>query len=171
MKHKICIITASNGKNLELAQSFKSHLENKGQEVSFINVVDLDLPLYSPNAAKIHNSVNVIAPFKNDLSADAFIFVAPEYNGSTPPTFSNFLSWVSTSTKDWRETFNRKTALIASASAGSGLHVLAAMRMQLGFIGMNVLGRQVASTMSKPFIHEELEKIIDELLETIPTKK
>lgn len=171
MKNKICIVTASNGKNLELAESFKTHLVNKNVEVHLINLVELDLPLYTPKAEAAHKAVDVVAPFKNYLDADGYIFVAPEYNGSTPPAFGNFLAWVSRSTKNWRETFNRKTALIASASAGSGLHVLITMRSQLSFIGMNVLGRQIVSTMSKPHVQEEVEIVISEFLETIPNKK
>lgn len=170
MKNKICIVTASNGKNLELAESFKTHLINKNIEVSLINVVEHELPLYSSKAESTHHAAQVIAPFKDQLEANAFIFVAPEYNGSTPPAFGNFLAWVSRSTKNWRDTFNGRTALIATASAGTGLHVLMCMRMQLAFIGMNVLGRQVASTMSKPLTHEDVEKFIDELLISIPNR-
>lgn len=170
MKNKICIVTASNGKNLELAESFMAHLSNKNIEAALINIVEYELPLYSRKAEDSYTSIDVVAPFKDHLEADAYIFVAPEYNGSTPPAFANFVAWVSRSTKNWRDTFNGKTALIATASAGPGVHVLMAMRMQLAFIGMNVIGRQAASTMSKPLSHDDLEKFIDALIASIPQK-
>lgn len=168
---KITIITASVGKNLELSNGIMEHLKKHQAEASLINLVELDLPLYHSKAESHHKAEELVAPFKAQLDADAFIIVAPEYNGGPPPVFSNFLSWVSRSTKNWRETFNRKTALIATASAGSGINVLTILRMQLSFIGMNVMGRQIVSTMSKPVVHEDVEKVIIELLETIPVKQ
>lgn len=167
MKKKICIITASTGENLRLANSFKEHVLNNGFNASLINVVDLDLPLYSPKAHSANDPSKIVSPFKEDLNADGFIFVAPEYNGAPPPAFTNFLAWVSVSTKDWRETLNRKTAMIATASGGGGQSVLMHMRMQLSFIGMNLLGRQVISTGAKPIDHAGLEKYVTELIETI----
>lgn len=167
---KICVITASTGKNLELSLGIIEHLKKHNAEVSLINIVEHNLPLYSTNAESHHKAEELIAPFKEQLRADAFIIVAPEYNGGLPPSFSNFLAWVSRSTKNWRETFNRKTGLIATCSAGGGVNVLTILRMQLAFIGMNIIGRQIVSTLSKPVPHEEVEKVIIELLESIPSK-
>jgi chromate reductase, NAD(P)H dehydrogenase (quinone) len=168
---KICIITASVGKNLELAQNIELLLTKHNAEVSLINLVKLDLPLYSTTAESHHKAEVLVAPFKDQLNADAFVFVAPEYNGSTPPVLNNFLAWVSRSTKNWRDTFNRKTGMIATASAGSGLQVLMIMRMQLSFIGMNVIGRQIVSTMSRPVQETEVEAMCIELLRSIPSEQ
>jgi chromate reductase len=167
---KICVITASVGKNLELAQAIVGHLQKHNAEVSLLNLVDLHLPLYSSLAESHHKAEVLVAPFKDQLNVDAFVIVAPEYNGAPPPVFTNFISWVSRSTKNWRETFNKKTGLIATASAGNGLQVLMILRMQLAFIGMNIIGRQIASTMSKPAIQEEVEAVCIELLRTIPSQ-
>lgn len=165
---KICVITASVGKNLELAQAIVAHLKKHNADASLLNLVDLDLPLYSTVAETRHEAQVLVAPFKEQLEADAFVFVSPEYNGSTPPVFNNFLAWTSRSTKNWRETFNAKTALIATASAGNGIQALSIMRLQLSFIGMNVLGRQIVSTMSKPVVETEVEAVCLQLLKTIP---
>ena len=165
---KICVITASIGKNLELAQLIVSHLKKHNAEVTLIDLVSLNLPLYSSAAESHHKAEVLVEPFKEQLKADAFVFVAPEYNGGPPPVFTNFVAWVSRSTKNWRDTFNRKTGMIATASAGSGLQVLTILRMQLSFIGMNVMGRQIVSTMSKPHVDADVEAVCIELLRTIP---
>lgn len=167
---KICVITASVGKNLELANGIMEHLKKHNVHATLINIVELDLPLYHSRAESHHKAEVLVAPFKDQLEADAFVFVAPEYNGSTPPSLNNFLAWVSRSTKNWRDTFNRKTAVIATASAGGGLGIMTILRLQLSFIGMNILGRQIVSTMAKPVPHEDLEKVVIELLESIPGK-
>ncbi len=167
---KICVITASVGKNLELAQAIVLILKKHNVEVSLLNLVELNLPLYSTTAESHHKAEVLVAPFKDQLDVDAFIFVAPEYNGSTPPVFNNFLAWVSRSTKNWRDTFNSKTAMIATSSAGHGSQVLSIIRMQLAFIGMNVIGRQLVSSYSKPATEAEIETNCLELLKAIPAK-
>ena len=161
---KICVITASIGKNLELAQLIVSHLKKHNAEVTLIDLVSLNLPLYSSAAESHHKAEVLVEPFKEQLKADAFVFVAPEYNGGPPPVFTNFVAWVSRSTKNWRDTFNRKTGMIATASAGSGLQVLTILRMQLSFIGLNVLGRQVLTHSSKPLDEASLKPVCDQLI-------
>ncbi|MBY0414927.1 MAG: NAD(P)H-dependent oxidoreductase, partial [Bdellovibrionales bacterium] len=104
---KICVITASVGKNLELAEVIVSHLKKHNAEVSLLNLAELNLPLYSTLAESHHKAEVIVAPFKEQLNADAFVIVSPEYNGAPPPVFTNFIAWVSRSTKNWRETFNR----------------------------------------------------------------
>lgn len=167
---KICVISASTGKNLELAHSIIEQLKKHQAEATLINIVELQLPLYSAQAETQFKAEELIAPFKHQLDVDAFIIVAPEYNGGPPPVFSNFLSWVSRSTKNWRETFNKKTGMIATASGGGGTNVLMLLRMQLSFIGMTIIGRQIISTFNKPVGNEEIEKVVLELLEAIPGK-
>jgi chromate reductase len=167
---KICVITTSVGKNLELSVAIVANLKKHGANASLLNLVELELPLYSTVAETRHQAEVLVAPFKEQLDADAFVFVSPEYNGSTPPVFNNFLAWVSRSTKNWRETFNGKTGLVATASAGSGIQAITIMRMQLSFIGMNILGRQLVSTMSRPALEAEVESVCVQFLHSIPDK-
>jgi len=167
---KICVITTSVGKNLELAEAIVAHFKKNNAEASLLNLVELNLPLYSTVAESHHKAEVLVAPFKDQLDADGFVFVSPEYNGSTPPVFNNFLAWVSRSTKNWRDTFNTKTGMIATASAGNGLQALSIMRLQLSFIGMNIIGRQIVSTMSKPAAEAEVEAVCIQLLQSIPTR-
>src|SRR5690606_11839029 len=96
--------------------------------------------------------------------AHGFVFIAPEYNGSTPPVFNNFLAWLSRSSKEWRYFLNGKPAALATFSGGGGFNVLLAMRTQLAFIGMNVLGRQVLTHSNKALDDKTLESVTNELL-------
>jgi len=97
-------------------------------------------------------------------SANSMVFVAPEYNGNVPPSFTNFLAFCSRSSKDWRELFNTKKAIVATHSGGGGAHVLMHMRMQLSFIGMNVVGREILTNYNKPVTPESLTAVVDQLL-------
>ncbi len=161
---KIAIVVASIGKNLELAHEVQKILETKGIAVSLLNVVEMNLPLYSSKSDAVHSAEALMSPYKEQMTADGFIFIAPEYNGGPPPAFNNFIAWISRSTKNWREAFNSKPAMLASHSGGGGHQAVLIMRLMLSFIGMNVMGRQVVSTMSKPSQHEELNKVCEEFL-------
>lgn len=161
---KIAIVVASIGKNLDMAHEVQKLLETKNVRTSFLNIVEMNLPLYTSRSDAEHSAEALMAAYKEDLNADAFIFIAPEYNGGPPPSFNNFLAWVSRSTKNWREAFNSKPAMIATHSAGGGHQALVIMRLMLSYVGMNVMGRGIVSTMSKPSQHEELNKVCDEFL-------
>ena len=163
MKH-ICIIAGSNGKNLTLAQTFQAHLEGLGHKVSLIDVVAAHLPLYSPFQEGKINGADLIEPFRDALSAHYYIFCAPEYNGGPPPVFTNFLAWASRSAKDWRIHFNTKRAVIATYSGGDGGQLLAMLRLQLSFIGMTVLGRQISVTDRKALDQATLTDVCNQLL-------
>ncbi len=164
---KISIVVASVGKNLDLALEIKHHLQANHATVSVLNLVEMNLPMYTSQAEAHHSAEKLMFQYKESLESDAIIFVAPEYNGAPPPVFSNFIAWVSRSTKNWRENFNNKSALIASASGGGGSQALAIMRLQLSFLGMNVMGRQILSTLEKPHKAAHLTEICDRFLEMI----
>lgn len=141
---KISVISASGVKNLELAHKFEAQLKALGAEVSLLNLMALDLPLYTSEADSKHDAKALLGPWFDTLhGTQGFVFLAPEYNGGIPPLLTNFLAWVSRSSKDWRTCFNEKPAVIGTFSGGGSGHVLNAMRMQFSYIGMNVLGRQV----------------------------
>ncbi len=161
---KITIVISSEGKNLELSKKISEALGRHGAEVTTVNLLELSLPLYTSRSEALHQAAALIAPLKETLAVDGFVFLAPEYNGSAPPVFSNFIAWVSRSTKNWRETFNGKPALIGTYSAGHGSGVLTSMRLQLSYIGMNVLGRQVQTGLHKEVDPAYLEATCAELL-------
>jgi chromate reductase, NAD(P)H dehydrogenase (quinone) len=160
---KICIVVASEGKNLELAHKFEMYLQSQSVDVNILELVDLNLPLYTSRAETEYQAHELINPIKTRLAADGFIILAPEYNGGPPPVFSNFLSWVSRSTKDWRETFNEKPVVIGTFSGGPGSNVLSIMRLQLSYLGMNVLGRQISVHSKKELDEASLKAVCDQL--------
>ncbi len=165
MKKNIVIITASEIKNLDLAQKFMQSFTDLDTNVSLINLVELELPLYTSRSDAKFKGDELL---KNELelisASHGFVFIAPEYNGSTPPVFNNFLAWLSRSHKEWRHFLNGKPAAIATFSGGGGFNVLLAMRTQLAFIGMNVLGRQVLTHSGKALDEKTLLSVATELV-------
>lgn len=168
LSKKICIVVASIGKNLELANEIAEVLREKNIEVCFLNIVEMNLPLYTSAAEALHSAEELINPIKESITADGFVFVAPEYNGGPPPSFNNFLAWVSRSTKNWRKTFSGKPAMLASFSAGNGIQALVIMRLQLSHVGMNVIGRTIQSTSGRIHKTEEVNDTCEALIKMIP---
>lgn len=164
MKKKFVIVTASSGKNLNLSQEILKIAQDMGAQGEILEIIPLNLPLYTPEWDEREAPSLVSDVAQKLLKADFHIYVAPEYNGSFPPTFNNFLCWVSRSSKDWREAFNGKSALIATHSGGGGAHVLMAMRAQLSFIGMNVLGRQLLTNYNKALNSDSARECLKMLL-------
>jgi chromate reductase len=163
----ITILVASLGKNVELAAELHGIAKEHGAQVSVINLVELELPLYSTLAEE-----NGIPARAHELTAamtasDGMVVLAPEYNGSMPASLNNAISWVSRSTDgdDWRQAFNGKPVVIGTHSGGGGAHVLMAIRQQLSFLGMNVLGRQLLTNYGKPLNPESAQAVIRQLLQ------
>ena len=170
MKPNILIVTASDGKNLELANKLHELSTDYNAEFSVVKLSDYELPVYStaeegrgtPEAAK--------ALTDTFLSANGFIFLSPEYNGSVTPSFINAISWISRSgNEDWREAFNNKPAAIGTHSGGGGNHVLMAMQSQLSFIGCHILGRKLLTSYSKE-LNLDSAKAVLETLTQLATK-
>ena len=159
---KITIVVGSNGKNLLLAQKFEATLKELGVQSQLLDLVTLELPLYSPKSS--HKGADLLAPLETVLQGDAFVFIGPEYNGGIPPVMTNFLAWASTSSKDWRMHFNAKKAAIATHSGGDGLLFLTALRLQLSYIGMTVVGRQLSANDRKEADPKSLVDICQQLL-------
>jgi len=162
---KILVITASSGKNLELANSFLNELTTQGADAQVLNLMDMNLPLYDSRTDAQHNAKELLGNWLGPIhESQGYVFLAPEFNGATPPVFSNFLCWVSRSAKDWRVAFNEKPAVIGTFSAGGSGYILNALRMQLAFIGMNVLGRQILTNFNKPLDLESLSAVCKSLI-------
>ncbi len=158
------VFAASNGKNLELSKKIDDILKAEDVTSEVIDLTQVELPLYHPRAEKIGIPEKAVELTQKMVKARGFIFCAPEYNGSIPPTLNNLIAWVSRASKDWREAFNSKPAVIATHSGSGGLHALIAMRMQLSYIGMNVLGRQIHTHYNKEFNEESAKSILEQLI-------
>ena len=161
----ITLLLSSSGKNKELANTLKDIIEKSGAKGSIINLEVLELPLYSGIEEERSGVPKEVIDLKNKMViSDGFIFIAPEYNGSLPPVLINAISWLSRSSDDWREAFNGKIAAIATHSGGGGKNVLMAMRLQLSFLGTNVLGRELLTNYSKQLNISSAEAVIKEIL-------
>lgn len=162
---KIAIIVSSDVMNRKLSLAIQAELEKRGPEVLLINLIDEELPLFTTKYEEKNGVPAQIKTLQEKLSSvTGMIFVAPEYNGSYPPAHNNFIAWMSRSSKDWRELFNDKVAAIATHSGGGGTHVLSAMREQLAFIGMNVIGRQIHTHYQKPLKDDSLNEFLTSFL-------
>ena len=173
--HKIQIISATNDKNLDLANNIQSTLMEVVRQFDkasvpidcpdIISLESLQLPLFSFGVKANEEDLNGFV--KSILEANSFIFCAPEYNGGVPPVLSNALTWISVQTKDWREAFNNKTALVATHSGGDGFRFLTAFRIQLEYLGVTVYFRSINVSNSKPYDEDKVKKILANYLELI----
>ncbi|MGI0479657.1 NADPH-dependent FMN reductase [Geminocystis sp. CENA526] len=161
----IAIIVASNNNNLALAKELNTIALEMGQKTQIINLVEEILPLYTPKVQAedgIPEKVLELSAILKD--SDGMVFVAPEYNGSMPPTLNNSIAWLSVSSKDWRECFNGKPAVIATHSGSGGQYVLLAIRTQLSYLGMNVVGRQLITNFNKPLNLDSAREVMAQLI-------
>ena len=160
----LIIISASCGKNLELAQKFLEKSNEFNINAEILDLTSIDIPLFNP---RIHNKENIpikILEIKKKLfSIEKWIICAPEYNGSIPPILTNFIAWLSVSGDDFRHLFNGQPIAIATFSGGVGLELLTSLRIQLVHLGSQVLGRQLVSSFSKPIDIKTIEDIIQRL--------
>ena len=161
--YNIAVVVASHEKNLELAQQISAEVNSHQMKSKIFNLFDYDLPLYDPKSEESMDN-KLITPLFNVLQqSQAMVFVAPEYNGCVPPVFNNSIAWISRYSKQWREVFNGKPAVIATHSGGGGAYVLMHMRMQLSYIGMNVIGRQLLTNSDKPLNQKSLTAVVEQL--------
>lgn len=160
----VIILVASSNSNLKLANTLADKAQEIGLNVDFVDLVALDLPLYSTIKEKDGVPEEAIKLKNRIFNADSIITVAPEYNGSIPPVLNNSIAWVSRAGEDWREAFNSKKVLIATHSGSGGLHALMTMRQQFSYLGANVLGRQIQTTYSKELNIDSAEACIKQLL-------
>ena len=160
----IGILVASSNNNLKLAQKLQELANTQGLETEIIDLVALDLPLYTTmqeEKSGIPEAVKELA--SKIIGFKAFIVVAPEYNGVMPPVLNNAISWSSRATEDWRESFNEKFVALATHSGGGGTKVLQAMRLQFIHMGANVLGRELLTSYDKPLNEESANNILEQL--------
>lgn len=156
----VIIVTASHNKNLELANEFKDELNRLGTENEILDLIQLALPMYTPDeeAKGVPQRVHDIV--KKFEAAKGFVFVTPEYNGSIPPILSNLIAWISRSgTEDWRQSFNAKPVALGTFSGSGGIQALMFLRSQLAYIGADVIGRQVRATFQIELNRDDLEGV------------
>jgi len=161
-KKKILLVSATIGKNYELAQELKEIIDNTtAVDTEVINLESYDLPLYKPGIeTKNETASELSAEFKN---ADGFVFCAPEYNGGRPPILTNAFTWISVTTANWRDGFKNKYAIIATSSAGSGQRFLVSFRSQLEYMGTLVMPKTITVTNGQSLNRKSAERTLHNL--------
>lgn len=162
---KIVIWQASTGMNKMLAGKFSDAIKEAGHESETIDIVALNLPLFTPELKKEIGAPDEILSLQKTFDeCDAWIICAPEYNGSTPPVLNNLIAWLSTQGDDFRALFNYRPVALSTFSGGGGAHINMVMRHQFGFLGANVLGRELVSNFHKEPNQDTIEAIIEGIL-------
>tara|TARA_B100000700_G_scaffold266166_1_gene305106 strand:- start:391 stop:921 length:531 start_codon:yes stop_codon:yes gene_type:complete len=161
---KILVITASNGKNLELGERFLDLGREMGQEMNLLDLTKWDLPLYNPRTHKEKGIPDISKELNTQLkSSSHWIICAPEYNGSIPPLLTNAIAWLSVQEDDFRELFNGRPIAMGTFSGGGGMELLLSLRIQLTHLGAQVLGRQLLSNYNKPPKDESIKSLLIQL--------
>tara|TARA_B100000287_G_scaffold117319_1_gene109244 strand:- start:435 stop:929 length:495 start_codon:yes stop_codon:yes gene_type:complete len=161
---KFLMITATSGTNLELAERFATVAREKGHDAEVVDLVERDLPMFTvARSSDPEQKVDVSGLTQKMTDADAWIVVAPEYNGSMPPTLNNAIAWLSGDWQNFRTMCTGKPVGLATHSGGGGAHVIMAMRHMFSFIGADVMGRSLTSGRNKEANPETIDAMIDNL--------
>ncbi len=161
---KFLMITATSGTNLELAERFATVAREKGHDAEVVDLVEMDLPMFTvARSSDPEQKVDVSDLTQKMTDADAWIVVAPEYNGSMPPTLNNAIAWLSGDWQNFRTMCTGKPVGLATHSGGGGAHVIMAMRHMFSFIGADVMGRSLTSGRNKDANPETIDAMIDNL--------
>ena len=167
---KLLVITASNGENLKLAERFVVEGKKLNYSCQLLDLTETknDLPLFNPrhnskdNAPANLQSINL--QMKNHSH---WVICAPEYNGGSPPILTNAITWVSLTTKNWRDCFIGKIALIGTNSGGDGLRFLASFRSQLEYLGTIVVPKTISVNDKKKFNQDSAKRSIHSLIDLL----
>ncbi len=160
---RFLMITATSGTNFELAEKFAENAQSKGHETEIIDLAEMGLPMFTVALSKSEDAPDVSGLITKMINADAWIVVAPEYNGSMPPTLNNAIAWMSTDWQQFRTMCTGKPVGLGTHSGGGGAHVIMAMRQQFSFIGSDVIGRACLSGRDKDANPETIDAMIDNL--------
>ena len=160
---KILLVSATRGKNYELAQDLKEIIDNTTSiDTAVINLESYGLALYMPDIETENETASALsAEFEN---ADGFVFCAPEYNGGLPPILTNAFTWISVTTANWRDGFKDKYAVIATRSDGSGQRFLIAFRSQLEYMGTLVMPKTIVVTNTQSLNRKSAERTLQHLI-------
>jgi len=159
----LLVISASNGENLKLAERFAKSGRERGFRAAVADLTALDLPLFTPRSQALGIPPG-ISPLSQKLAAaPRWVICAPEYNGGIPPVLTNAIAWLSVQGDDFRSLFNSRPVVIATHSGGTGNGVLTALRLQLAYLGANVLGRQLVSNDQAPAKDSSIDELIERL--------
>ncbi|SDT13996.1 NAD(P)H-dependent FMN reductase [Paenibacillaceae bacterium GAS479] len=111
---KIAIIAGGNRKDSSSTQMLRymeKALKEKGIQITFVDLYQHQLPLYSPDSSEPSAQVDALVQAVSD--ADGIILGTPEYHGSFSGVLKNALDYLGAAQ------FEGKPVLVANASAGA----------------------------------------------------
>jgi chromate reductase len=149
--------TRTDSYNKKLIKVAMRGAEAAGAQVTFLDLRDLNLPLYDGDLEASDGLPPGARKFKDLLLAnDGIMIASPEYNSSISGVLKNAIDWASRPVPGEKglEGFTGKAAVLMSASPGAlgGLRGLVTVRSLLSNIGVTVLPEQVTvSTAHEAF--------------------
>jgi len=117
--------TRLNSFNRKLAGVAASMARDSGAEVTHIELVDFDIPMYNADLEARGTPPDVMKLKKMMHDHPAWIICSPEYNGSYTALLKNTIDWVSSPVKgdaEWSDGFKSfagKVVGVLSASSGA----------------------------------------------------
>ena len=164
---RLLIISSTRNSNLEMSNDIKSYYDaKKNIEAKVISLEDFELPLFTPTREdqyKLNNdfpkNINKIKDIL--LNSQAIIWCSPEYNGGISPIVTNTIAWISRATVDWKESFNKKDILICSSSGGNGKSFIESFKIQLNYLGSNVMENFLIKTKKSGLDEDEFSKVLN----------
>ena len=168
---QLLILAASNGQNLQLAHRFSKAAIELGALPTVVDLTTTAMPLYTPqaHAEGFPDALQTLA--KQLEESSCWLICAPEYNASIPPVLTSTIAWLSVHSTDFRELFDGRPIALATFSGSGGTALLAALRLQLVYLGANVLGRQLLSNESRPVRDETVVDVLRRLLQLAALSK
>lgn len=163
LAHRLLILAASNGQNLRLAHRFAEAATAQGAMPTVVDLTTAGLPLFTPQAQSAGAPEAVTALAQQLQAASCWLICTPEYNASIPPVLSSTIAWLSVHSRDFRALFDSRPIALATCSGSGGTAVLAALRLQLVYLGANVVGRQLLSNESRPVRQETIIDVLSRL--------
>ena len=134
-----------------------------GAEVTFLDLRDLELPLFDQDLEAASGLPDGAKKFKALLGeSDGFLIASPEYNGGFTPLLKNAIDWATrpeTTDEPSLIAFRGKSAALLAASPGAlgGMRALVHLRSLLGNIGVLVLPDQVTLSTAYDAFNDEDE--------------
>lgn len=153
---KIAVIPGSLRKesyNKKIARIISDELESLGVDVDFIDLNEVNLPVYNQDNELDESLTNFIDFRQRMKDADGFVICTPEYNHSFPGGLKNAIDWAS---RGGMKVMHNKHVALAGATSGAGGTIRAQIALLpiLRAMGSTLLTRQVHIS----FVH----KLFDE---------
>lgn len=166
----IVIFVSSLNENMKLATILHEQLKSLDKESRIINLVELDLPLYTSYKEEHEGIPEIIHTLTAQMQeAQGYIFVTPEYNYSIPPMLTNAIAWISRSHPDFRSNFSNRVIQLATHSGSAGSDVMNAMRTQFIRLGAVVMPREIITHYKAPLELEHSQRILHTFVTFINT--